>query len=169
FYVKAVVGALKLFPEINAAIDGDDIVYHNYFDISIAVATPRGLVTPVLRGCDKLTFAEIEKEIRRLAQKGRDGKLTVDELIGGTFTITNGGVFGSLLSTPIINPPQSAILGMHKIQDRPMAVNGEVKILPMMYVALSYDHRIVDGQNSVSFLVTVKERLEDPMRLLLQV
>ncbi|MGL4826542.1 MAG: 2-oxoglutarate dehydrogenase complex dihydrolipoyllysine-residue succinyltransferase [Vibrionaceae bacterium] len=169
FYIKAVVEALKLFPEINAAIDGDDIVYHNYFDISIAVATPRGLVTPVLRGCDKLTLAEIEKEIRRLAQKGRDGKLTVDELIGGTFTITNGGVFGSLLSTPIINPPQSAILGMHKIQDRPMAVNGEVKILPMMYVALSYDHRIVDGQNSVSFLVTVKERLEDPMRLLLQV
>lgn len=169
FYVKAVVEALKLFPEINAAIDGDDIVYHNYFDISIAVATPRGLVTPVLRACDKLTLAEIEKEIRRLAQKGRDGKLTVDELIGGTFTITNGGVFGSLLSTPIINPPQSAILGMHKIQDRPMAVNGEVKVLPMMYVALSYDHRIVDGQNSVSFLVTVKERLEDPMRLLLQV
>ncbi|MGL5335685.1 MAG: 2-oxoglutarate dehydrogenase complex dihydrolipoyllysine-residue succinyltransferase [Enterovibrio sp.] len=169
FYVKAVVEALKLFPEINAAIDGDDIVYHNYFDISIAVATPRGLVTPVLRGCDKLTLAEIEKEIKRLAQKGRDGKLTVDELLGGTFTITNGGVFGSLLSTPIINPPQSAILGLHKIQDRPMAVNGEVKILPMMYLALSYDHRIVDGQNSVSFLVTVKERLEDPMRLLLQV
>ncbi|MGL5290587.1 MAG: 2-oxoglutarate dehydrogenase complex dihydrolipoyllysine-residue succinyltransferase, partial [Vibrionaceae bacterium] len=169
FYVKAVVEALKLFPEINAAIDGDDIVYHNYFDISIAVATPRGLVTPVLRGCDTLTVAEIEKEIKRLAQKGRDGKLTVDELRGGTFTITNGGVFGSLLSTPIINPPQSAILGLHKIQERPMAVNGEVKILPMMYLALSYDHRIVDGQNSVSFLVSVKERLEDPMRLLLQV
>ncbi|WP_261815682.1 2-oxoglutarate dehydrogenase complex dihydrolipoyllysine-residue succinyltransferase [Vibrio gallicus] len=169
FYVKAVTEALKRFPEINASIDGDDIVYHNYFDISMAVSTPRGLVTPVLKDCDTLGFADIEKGIKELAIKGRDGKLTVDELIGGNFTITNGGVFGSLMSTPIINPPQAAILGMHKIQDRPMAVNGKVEILPMMYLALSYDHRLVDGKESVSFLVTVKELLEDPARLLLDV
>nr|WP_086940794.1 2-oxoglutarate dehydrogenase complex dihydrolipoyllysine-residue succinyltransferase [Thaumasiovibrio occultus] len=169
FYVKAVVEALKRFPEVNASIDGDDIVYHNYFDVSIAVSTPRGLVTPVLRDCDKLSVAEIEKGIRELAIKGRDGKLTVDELTGGNFTITNGGVFGSLMSTPIINPPQAAILGMHKIQDRPMAVDGKVEILPMMYLALSYDHRLIDGRESVGYLVTIKELLEDPTRLLLDV
>ncbi|ODA26087.1 2-oxoglutarate dehydrogenase complex dihydrolipoyllysine-residue succinyltransferase [Photobacterium damselae] len=169
FYVKAVVEALKRYPEVNASIDGDDIVYHNFFDVSIAVSTPRGLVTPVLRDCDKLSLAEIEKGIRDLAIKGRDGKLTVDELTGGNFTVTNGGVFGSLMSTPIINPPQAAILGMHKIQDRPMAVDGKVEILPMMYLALSYDHRLVDGRESVGFLVTIKELLEDPTRLLLDV
>ncbi|WP_434355922.1 2-oxoglutarate dehydrogenase complex dihydrolipoyllysine-residue succinyltransferase [Parasalinivibrio latis] len=169
FYVKAVVEALKRYPEVNASIDGDDIVYHNYFDVSMAVSTPRGLVTPVLRDCDQLSLAEIEKGIKDLAIKGRDGKLTVDELTGGNFTITNGGVFGSLMSTPIINPPQAAILGMHKIQDRPMAVDGKVEILPMMYLALSYDHRLIDGRESVGFLVTVKELLEDPTRLLLDV
>ncbi|GEM78552.1 2-oxoglutarate dehydrogenase complex dihydrolipoyllysine-residue succinyltransferase [Vibrio superstes] len=169
FYVKAVTEALKRYPEVNASIDGDDIVYHNYFDISMAVSTPRGLVTPVLKDCDTLSFAEIEKGIKELAIKGRDGKLTVDELIGGNFTITNGGVFGSLMSTPIINPPQAAILGMHKIQDRPMAVDGKVEILPMMYLALSYDHRLIDGRESVGFLVTIKELLEDPARLLLDV
>ena len=169
FYVKAVTEALKRYPEVNASIDGDDIVYHNYFDISIAVSTPRGLVTPVLRDCDALGMAGIEGGIKSLALKGRDGKLSMDDLQGGNFTITNGGVFGSLMSTPIINPPQSAILGMHKIQDRPMAVNGKVEILPMMYLALSYDHRIIDGKESVGFLVTVKEMLEDPTRLLLDV
>lgn len=169
FYVKAVVEALKRFPDVNASIDGDDIVYHNYFDVSIAVSTPRGLVTPVLRDCDRMGLADIEKKIKELAIKGRDGKLTVDEMMGGNFTITNGGVFGSLMSTPIINPPQSAILGMHKIQERPMAVDGKVEILPMMYLALSYDHRQVDGRESVSFLVTIKELLEDPARLLLDV
>lgn len=169
FYVKAVTEALKRFPEVNASIDGDDIVYHNYFDISIAVSTPRGLVTPVLKDTDTLGMAGIEKGIKELAVKGRDGKLSMAELQGGNFTITNGGVFGSLLSTPIINPPQSAILGMHKIQERPMAVNGKVEILPMMYLALSYDHRIVDGKESVGFLVTVKEMLEDPTRLILDV
>lgn len=166
FYVKAVVEALKRYPEINAAIDGDDIVYHNFFDISIAVSTPRGLVTPVLRNCERLSFAEVEKSIKALAHKGQEGRLTVEELTGGNFTITNGGVFGSLMSTPIINPPQSAILGMHKIQDRPMAVDGNVVILPMMYLALSYDHRIIDGRESVGFLVTIKELLEDPTQLL---
>ncbi|MEZ8987239.1 2-oxoglutarate dehydrogenase complex dihydrolipoyllysine-residue succinyltransferase [Vibrio cyclitrophicus] len=169
FYVKAVTEALKRFPEVNASIDGTDIVYHNYFDISMAVSTPRGLVTPVLKDCDTLGFADIEKGIKELAIKGRDGKLTVDELMGGNFTITNGGVFGSLMSTPIINPPQAAILGMHKIQDRPMAVDGKVEILPMMYLALSYDHRLIDGRESVGFLVTIKELLEDPARLLLDV
>ncbi|ALS98303.1 2-oxoglutarate dehydrogenase complex dihydrolipoyllysine-residue succinyltransferase [Lacimicrobium alkaliphilum] len=169
FYVKAVVEALKRFPEVNASIDGDDICYHNYFDISMAVSTPRGLVTPVLRDCDQLSMADIEKGIKELAVKGRDGKLSMDDLQGGNFTITNGGVFGSLMSTPIINPPQSAILGMHKIQDRPMAVDGKVEILPMMYLALSYDHRIIDGKESVGFLVTIKELLEDPTRLLLDV
>jgi 2-oxoglutarate dehydrogenase E2 component (dihydrolipoamide succinyltransferase) len=169
FYVKSVVEALKRYPEINASIDGDDIVYHNFFDISIAVSTPRGLVTPVLRDCDKMSLADIEKGIQALALKGKDGKLTVDDLTGGNFTITNGGVFGSLMSTPIINPPQAAILGMHKIQDRPMAIDGKVVILPMMYLALSYDHRLVDGRESVGFLVTIKEMLEDPHRLLLDV
>ncbi|WP_130834420.1 2-oxoglutarate dehydrogenase complex dihydrolipoyllysine-residue succinyltransferase [[Erwinia] mediterraneensis] len=169
FYIKAVVEALKRFPEVNASIDGEDVVYHNYFDVSIAVSTPRGLVTPVLKDVDALSMADIEKKIKELAVKGRDGKLTVDELTGGNFTITNGGVFGSLMSTPIINPPQSAILGMHAIKDRPMAVNGQVVILPMMYLALSYDHRLIDGRESVGYLVAVKEMLEDPARLLLDV
>ncbi len=169
FYVKAVVEALKRYPEVNASIDGDDVVYHNYFDVSMAVSTPRGLVTPVLRDVDTLGMADIEKKIKELAVKGRDGKLTVDDLTGGNFTITNGGVFGSLMSTPIINPPQSAILGMHAIKDRPMAVDGKVEILPMMYLALSYDHRLIDGRESVGFLVAIKELLEDPTRLLLDV
>ncbi|AHF77796.1 Dihydrolipoamide acetyltransferase [Sodalis praecaptivus] len=169
FYIKAVLEALKRFPEVNASIDGEDVVYHNYFDVSIAVSTPRGLVTPVLKDIDALGMADIEKKIKELAIKGRDGKLKVEELTGGNFTITNGGVFGSLMSTPIINPPQSAILGMHAIKDRPMAVGGQVVILPMMYLALSYDHRLIDGKESVSFLVTVKEMLEDPTRLLLDV
>ncbi|MDA4026757.1 2-oxoglutarate dehydrogenase complex dihydrolipoyllysine-residue succinyltransferase [Klebsiella pneumoniae] len=169
FYVKAVVEALKRYPEVNASIDGDDVVYHNYFDVSMAVSTPRGLVTPVLRDVDLLGMADIEKNIKELAVKGRDGKLIVDDLTGGNFTITNGGVFGSLMSTPIINPPQSAILGMHAIKDRPMAVNGKVEILPMMYLALSYDHRLIDGRESVGFLVAIKELLEDPTRLLLDV
>ncbi|WP_077338399.1 2-oxoglutarate dehydrogenase complex dihydrolipoyllysine-residue succinyltransferase [Pseudocolwellia agarivorans] len=169
FYVKAVNEALKRYPAVNASIDGDDIVYHNYFDISIAVSTPRGLVTPVLRDADQLSMAGIENAIRDLAIKGRDGKLTMAEMQGGNFTITNGGVFGSLISTPILNLPQAAILGMHKIQDRPMAVDGKVEILPMMYLALSYDHRLIDGKESVGFLVTIKELLEDPARLLLDV
>ena len=169
FYVRAVTEALRRYPNVNASVDGKDIVYHNYFDISIAVSTERGLVTPVLRDCDTMSLADIERGIKSLADKARDGKLTVDDLSGGNFTITNGGVFGSLMSTPIINPPQSAILGMHKIQDRPMAVDGQVVILPMMYLALSYDHRIIDGRDSVGFLVTVKELLEDPTRLLLDI
>ncbi|MDY0970381.1 2-oxoglutarate dehydrogenase complex dihydrolipoyllysine-residue succinyltransferase [Siccibacter turicensis] len=169
FYVKAVVEALKRYPEVNASIDGEDVVYHNYFDVSMAVSTPRGLVTPVLRDVDLLGMADIEKRIKELALKGRDGKLTVEDLTGGNFTITNGGVFGSLMSTPIINPPQSAILGMHAIKDRPMAVDGKVEILPMMYLALSYDHRLIDGRESVGFLVAIKELLEDPTRLLLDV
>lgn len=169
FYIKAVVEALKRYPEVNASIDGEDVVYHNYFDVSIAVSTPRGLVTPVLRDVDTLGMADIEKRIKELAVKGRDGKLTVEDLTGGNFTITNGGVFGSLMSTPIINPPQSAILGMHAIKDRPMAVDGKVEILPMMYLALSYDHRLIDGRESVGYLVAIKELLEDPTRLLLDV
>ena len=169
FYIKAVVEALKRYPEVNASIDGEDVVYHNYFDVSIAVSTPRGLVTPVLRDVDTLGMADIEKRIKELAVKGRDGKLTVEDLTGGNFTITNGGVFGSLMSTPIINPPQSAILGMHAIKDRPMAVEGKVEILPMMYLALSYDHRLIDGRESVGYLVAIKELLEDPTRLLLDV
>ena len=167
FYVKAVTEALKRFPEVNASIDGDDLVYHNYFDVSIAVSTPRGLVTPVLRDTDMMTLADIERNVRELAIKGRDGKLTVEDMTGGNFTVTNGGVFGSLMSTPILNLPQSAILGMHAIKDRPMAVNGQVEILPMMYLALSYDHRIIDGRESVGFLVAIKDFLEDPTRLLL--
>ncbi len=169
FYVKAVTEALKRFPAVNASIDGDDIVYHNFFDISIAVSTPRGLVTPVLRDADQLGMAGIENGIRNLAIKGRDGKLSMAEMQGGNFTITNGGVFGSLISTPILNLPQAAILGMHKIQDRPMAIEGKVEILPMMYLALSYDHRLIDGKESVGFLVTIKELLEDPTRLLLNI
>ena len=169
FFTKASVEALKKFPLINASVDGSEIVYHNYFDIGIAVSSPRGLVVPVMRAADRLSFAEIEKTIAEYGTKARDAKLTLEELIGGTFTITNGGVFGSLLSTPIINPPQSAILGMHKIQERPIADNGEVVIRPMMYLALSYDHRIIDGREAVSFLVAMRELLEDPSRLLLQI
>jgi 2-oxoglutarate dehydrogenase E2 component (dihydrolipoamide succinyltransferase) len=169
FFAKAVCAALKDFPAVNASIDKEEIVYHDYCDISIAVSTPRGLVVPVIRNADKLSFAQIESEVIRLATKGRDGKLSIEEMTGGTFSITNGGVFGSMLSTPIINPPQSAILGMHNIVERPIAKNGEVVIRPIMYLALSYDHRIVDGRESVSFLVRVKEMLEDPGRLILGV
>lgn len=169
FFVKAVVLALQRWPIINACLEGNDIVYYPQVDISIAVSTPRGLVTPVLRHCAAHSMAQIEQQIKTLAQQGRDGKLTVDDLTGGSFTITNGGLFGSLMSTPIINPPQSSILGMHAIKERPMAINGQVVILPMMYLALSYDHRLIDGQASVSFLVAVKEALEAPIRLLLEV
>ncbi len=169
FFTKAAVEALKKFPVANASVDGDDIIYHNYYDIGIAVSSPRGLVVPVIRAADRLSFAEIEKTISDYGQKARDAKLTLEELTGGTFTITNGGVFGSLLSTPILNPPQSAILGMHKIEERPVAENGEVVIRPMMYLALSYDHRIIDGREAVSFLVALREALEDPSRLLLQI
>jgi 2-oxoglutarate dehydrogenase E2 component (dihydrolipoamide succinyltransferase) len=168
FFTKAATEALKKFPVINASIDNNDILYHGYFDIGIAVSSKRGLVVPVLRDADTMSFADIEKQIFAYSQKAHDSKLTIDELTGGTFTITNGGIFGSLVSTPILNPPQSAILGMHKIQERPMAVNGEVVILPMMYLALSYDHRIVDGRDAVQFLVTIKNLLEDPARFLLQ-
>ena len=169
FFTKATTEALKRFPVINASIEGKDIVYHGYFDIGIAVSTERGLVVPIVRDADTLSFAQIETKISEFGQKARDSKLTIDELSGGTFTITNGGIFGSLLSTPILNPPQSAILGMHKIQERPMVLNGEIVILPMMYLALSYDHRIVDGRDAVQFLVEIKELLEDPARLMLQV
>ncbi len=167
FFTKAAVEALKRFPDVNASIDGHDIVYHDYFDIGIAVSSPRGLVVPILRDADRMRFADIEKAISTAAEKAKTGKLTVEEMTGGTFTITNGGVFGSLLSTPILNPPQSAILGMHKIEDRAVVVEGQIVIRPMMYVALSYDHRIIDGKESVSFLVTIKNLLEDPARLLL--
>ena len=167
FFAKACAIALTEWPSVNAFIDGDQLLYHDYADISIAVSTPRGLTVPVIRNVESLSMAGIEKKVIELAGKARDRKLTAEELTGGTFTITNGGVFGSLMSTPIINIPQSAILGMHKIQDRPMAVNGEVKILPMMYLALSYDHRIIDGRESVGFLVRVKELLENPALLLI--
>ncbi len=169
FFVKACTAALKQYPVINASVDAQEIIYHNYSDIGIAVSSPRGLVVPVLRSAETMSLAEIEKNINGLAIKSREGALTMDDLSGGTFTITNGGVFGSLMSTPIINPPQSAILGMHKIQERPMAENGEVVIRPMMYLALSYDHRIIDGRDAVQFLVSVKASLEDPTRLLLEV
>lgn len=169
FFVKACVQALKEFPAVNAEIEGDDIVFKNYFNIGCAVSTPTGLVVPVVRDADQMSFAGIEKTIADLGKRARDGKLGIDELQGGTFSITNGGVFGSLMSTPIINPPQSAILGMHKIQERPMAVNGQVVIRPMMYLALTYDHRIIDGREAVSFLVRVKESIEDPQRLLFEV
>jgi len=169
FFVKAAVEGLRRFPAINAYIDGNDIVYHDYYDIGIAVSSPRGLVVPVLRDVQSKNFAEIENEIGAFGTRARDGKLTIDELSGGTFTITNGGVFGSMLSTPILNPPQSAILGMHRIEQRPVAENGAVVIRPMMYLALTYDHRIVDGAEAVRFLVTIKECLEDPARLMLQI
>ena len=166
FFTKAVTEALQLFPAVNAMIDGDEIVYHNYCDIGIAVSAPKGLVVPVIRNAESMSLAEIENGIKTLALKARDNKITLDDMTGGTFTITNGGVFGSMMSTPIINPPQSAILGMHNVVDRPMAVNGEVKIRPIMYVALSYDHRIIDGRESVGFLVKVKEMLENPAKML---
>lgn len=169
FFVKAATEALKRFPAVNASIDGNDIVYHGYQDIGVAVSTDRGLVVPVLRNAENMGLAEIESTINGYGVKARDGKLSIEEMTGGTFTISNGGVFGSLMSTPILNPPQTAILGMHKIQERPMAVDGEVKILPMMYLALSYDHRMIDGREAVQFLVTIKELLEDPARILLQV
>ena len=169
FFVKACVEALRRFPVVNASIDGNDIVYHEYYDVGVAVSTDRGLVVPVLRDADAMGFGEIEKSVVAYATKAREGSLTIEEITGGTFTITNGGVFGSLLSTPILNMPQAAILGMHKIQERPVVVNGEVVVRPMMYLALSYDHRIIDGRDSVQFLVAVKEALEDPARLLLQV
>jgi len=169
FFTKAVCTALKDFPAVNASVDGDEIVYHDYCDISIAVSTPRGLVVPVIRNAEALSFNQIESEVVRLATRGRDGKLSIEEMTGGTFSITNGGVFGSMLSTPILNPPQSAILGMHNIVERPVVKNGEIVVRPIMYLALSYDHRIVDGRESVSFLVRVKEMLEDPGRLILGV
>ena len=167
FFVKAAISALKEFPSVNAEIDGTDIVYKNYYDIGVAVSTPTGLIVPVIRDADARGFADIEKTIGDLGSRARDGKLAIDELQGGTFTITNGGTFGSLMSTPILNPPQSAILGMHKIQDRPIAVDGKVEIRPMMYLAVSYDHRIIDGREAVSFLVRIKDAIEDPKRLLL--
>ncbi|MFG6175682.1 2-oxoglutarate dehydrogenase complex dihydrolipoyllysine-residue succinyltransferase [Halomonas sp. THAF12] len=169
FFVKAASEALKRFPDVNASIDGDDIVYHGYQDIGVAVSTDRGLVVPVLRDTDSMKIADVEKGIVDFGKRARDGKLGIDEMQGGTFTITNGGIFGSLMSTPILNPPQTAILGMHKIQERPMAVNGKVEIRPMMYLALSYDHRMIDGKDAVQFLVTIKALLEDPARLLLDV
>jgi 2-oxoglutarate dehydrogenase E2 component (dihydrolipoamide succinyltransferase) len=169
FFVKAAVDALQRFPTLNASIDGEDILYHGYFDIGIAVSSPRGLIVPILRNCDQLSMADIEQGIADFGQKAKDGTLSYEELSGGTFSITNGGVFGSLLSTPILNPPQSAILGMHKIQERPIVDNGQIVIAPMMYLALTYDHRLIDGREAVQFLVAIKETLEDPARLLLRV
>jgi len=167
FFVKACIEALKDFPEVNASVDGSDIVYHGFFDIGIAVGSPRGLVVPILRDADQMTVAQIESQIADFGKRAKEGKLGMEEITGGTFSVTNGGVFGSLLSTPILNPPQSAILGMHKIQERPVVEDGEIVVRPMMYVALSYDHRIVDGREAVQFLVTIKNVMEDPARLLL--
>ena len=167
FFVKACIIALKELPAVNAEIDGDELIYKNYYDIGVAVGTEQGLVVPVLRDADKQSFAEVEKGITDLGLKARDGKLGMDELTGGTFTITNGGVYGSLMSTPIINPPQSAVLGLHRIEDRPVAINGKVEIRPMMYIALSYDHRIIDGREAVTALKIIKEAIEDPTRLLI--
>jgi 2-oxoglutarate dehydrogenase E2 component (dihydrolipoamide succinyltransferase) len=169
FFVKASVDALQRFPIVNASVDGSDIIYHGYYDIGIAVSSPRGLVVPILRNCDQLTMADIEGGIAEFGRKAKDGSLSFEELTGGTFTITNGGVFGSLLSTPILNPPQSAILGMHKVQERPVVDRGQIVVRPMMYLALSYDHRIIDGRDAVQFLVAIKETLEDPARLLLRI
>lgn len=166
FFTKAVTEALKLFPAVNAQIDGNEMIFHDYADIGIAVSSPKGLMVPVVRNAEQMSLAEIEREIKRLAIKARDGKITPEDMTGGTFTITNGGVFGSMLSTPIINPPQSAILGMHNVVERPVAINGKVEIRPIMYVALSYDHRIIDGKESVGFLVKVKEMLENPERMI---
>lgn len=169
FFVKAAVEALRRFPIMNASVDGSDIIYHGYYDIGIAVSSPRGLVVPILRNCDRLSMADIEQGIAEFGRKAKEGSLSFEDLTGGTFSITNGGVFGSLLSTPILNPPQSAILGMHKIQERPMVVKGQIVARPMMYLALSYDHRIIDGRDAVQFLVTIKDMVEDPSRLLLGV
>jgi 2-oxoglutarate dehydrogenase E2 component (dihydrolipoamide succinyltransferase) len=169
FFVRAACGAMRQFPVINASIEDEDIVYHDYYDIGIAVSTPRGLVVPILRNAERLSFAEIEKGIADFASRAQTGALSIDELTGGTFSITNGGVFGSLLSTPILNPPQSAILGMHKIQERPIVENGQIVVRPMMYIALSYDHRLIDGRDAVQFLVAIKQELEAPERLLLEV
>src|SRR5688572_11939431 len=169
FFIKAAVHALKRFPLVNASIDGTDIVYHGYFDIGVAVGSPRGLVVPILRDADRMSFAEIEKKIGDFGKRAQDGKLTLEELTGGTFSISNGGVFGSMLSTPIINPPQSAILGVHATKDRPVAENGQVVVRPMNYLALSYDHRIIDGREAVLFLVSLKDALEDPARLVLEI
>lgn len=169
FFLKAAIEALKRFPAVNASIDGNDIVYHGFYDVGVAVSSDRGLVVPILRNTERMSLAEMEKTIGDFGKKAKDGKLTIEDMTGGTFTISNGGVFGSLLSTPILNPPQTAILGMHKIQERPMAVNGQVVILPMMYLALSYDHRLIDGKEAVSFLVAIKELVEDPARLLLEI
>lgn len=169
FFVKAAVEALKRYPAVNASIDGSDIIYHGYFDIGVAVSTERGLVVPVIRDADTMSLADIEKQIIEFGKKARDGKLTMEEMTGGTFTVSNGGVFGSLLSTPILNPPQSAIMGMHKIEQRPVVVDGEIVIRPMMYLAMSYDHRIIDGKDSVTFLKTIKELLEEPSRFLLSI
>ncbi len=169
FFVRAATEALKRFPAVNASIDGSDIVYHGYQDVGVAVSSDRGLVVPVIRDADSLSLAEIEDQIRLYGEKARDGKLGIDEMTGGTFTISNGGVFGSLLSTPILNPPQTAVLGMHKIQERPVAIKGEIVIRPMMYLALSYDHRLIDGQEAVRFLVTIKDFLEEPARILLDI
>mgnify|MGYP003980139531 FL=1 len=167
FFIKACVNALKELPAVNAEVNEDEIIYKNFYDIGVAVGTPQGLVVPVVRDSDALGFAELEKSINDFGVRARDGKLSIDEMKGGTFTISNGGVYGSLMSSPILNPPQSGILGMHKIQSRPMAVDGVVEIRPMMYLALSYDHRIVDGREAVTFLVKVKEAIEDPSRLLI--
>jgi 2-oxoglutarate dehydrogenase E2 component (dihydrolipoamide succinyltransferase) len=167
FFTKAVTRALKLFPDVNAMIDGKEVIYYDYADISIAVSSPKGLMVPVVRNAELLDFAGVESEIKRLAIKARDGKISMDDMLGGTFTITNGGVFGSMLSTPIINPPQSAILGMHNIVERAMVVDGQIVVRPIMYVALSYDHRIIDGRESVGFLCAVKEALENPVEFLL--
>ena len=169
FFVKACVVALKNFPAVNAEIEGDTIVYKNYYNISFAVGTDKGLVVPVLKNADELSFADIEKNIKQISEKAKEGKLTIEDLQGGTFTISNGGVYGSMLSTPILNLPQSGVLGMHNIVDRPLVVDGEIKIRPVMYLALSYDHRIIDGKDSVSFLKTIKENLEDPRRLFLNI
>jgi 2-oxoglutarate dehydrogenase E2 component (dihydrolipoamide succinyltransferase) len=169
FFTNAAVEALKRFPAVNASIDGDDIVYHDYFDIGIAVSSERGLVVPVLRDVDQMSYADIENTIRDLGMRAQTGKLGIEELTGGTFSITNGGIFGSMLSTPILNPPQSAILGMHSIQQRAVVIDGDIVVRPMMYLALTYDHRIIDGKDAVQFLVTIKNVLEDPVRLLLGV
>ena len=167
FFVKATIEALKKFPVVNASVDGSDIIYHEFYDIGVAVSTDRGLMVPIVRDADQKSFADIEKEITAYATRARAGQIAIEDITGGTFTITNGGVFGSLLSTPIVNAPQSAILGMHKIQDRPMVVNGKIEIRPMMYLAVTYDHRIIDGRDAVQFLVAIKDSLEDPGRMLL--
>ena len=168
FFVRAAIGALKTFPQVNSELQGDELVLKYYYDIGVAIGAPEGLVVPVLRDADRMSFGDIEQTIKAMVQRATDGQLTLEELRGGTFTITNGGVFGSLMSTPILNPPQVGILGLHKIQDRPVALNGEVVIRPMMYIALSYDHRVIDGREAVQFLVRVKELIEDPETLLLE-